>query len=132
MFANTNAGFRETFDVATKSFENVSGSYVFKMSHDSLGGNGFVVESIGGGHVIAATGNLGPPGVLIYVDVLDDNLFPSNTTLHAGTYGPGLYAGSTLTLTAIPEPGAWTMLITGLAFVGGALRRTRGRREVAS
>ena len=44
---------------------------------------------------------------------------------------PGVYTtqtGGVVTLTAVPEPEAWALLIAGAALTGGALRGARRRR----
>jgi hypothetical protein len=49
----------------------------------------------------------------------------------AGALVPGSYTGyafdSVLTISAIPEPEAWALIVSGAGFVGGALRSRRRR-----
>jgi hypothetical protein len=49
----------------------------------------------------------------------------------APLFAPGSYAegAGTLTLTAVPEPAAWAIMLVGLGLVGAV---TRGRRRVAA
>jgi hypothetical protein len=52
--------------------------------------------------------------------------------LQAGTYRADFGGGLTLTLSAVPEPEAWALLIAGAAMTGGALRASRRRSRVAA
>ncbi len=74
--------------------------------HDSSQGGGFFLESS-----LLENYDLGP------------QIFSG--TLEAPHFTPGTYVGQygTLTISAVPEPAAWALLISGLAFVGGMLRR---------
>lgn len=50
----------------------------------------------------------------------------------AGAPPMSLLDGVSLSLTALPEPSTWTMLLTGFAAVGGAMRaRRRGQQRAA-
>ena len=53
----------------------------------------------------------------------------------APVFAPGVYAldNGTLTVTdAVPEPAAWSMMLVGVAGLGGMLRASRRRRLVAA
>jgi hypothetical protein len=69
---------------------------------------------------------ISPPGPQIYSG---PETAPVFTT---GTYN--LYGGGTLvvSLAGIPEPAAWTMMLLGVAVLGGVLRARRESRFVAA
>jgi hypothetical protein len=56
---------------------------------------------------------------------------PTGFVLQPGTY-IGDFNGGTLTLSAVPEPDAWALLVAGAALAGGAARFSRRRRQPAS
>ncbi len=74
--------------------------------HDSSQGGGFFLES----------------NTLENYDV-GPQIFTG--TLEAPHFTPGSYVGQfgTLTVSAVPEPAQWALLMSGLAFVGAVLRR---------
>lgn len=86
----------------------------------------------------------GPPGGFeaINLTLLGFSQFSSSQVLFTGTtaapvFKTGSFAltsivsgASTLTITAVPEPATWALLVTGFGLVGGAVRRRR--RTVAA
>ena len=44
----------------------------------------------------------------------------------------GSYVGGFASVSAVPEPASWTMMIVGTGLVGGALRRRRGDRRIGA
>lgn len=78
-------------------------------SYAGLGGNSFGSFSFYGSPVF--TGLYSP---------LDNS---AETSLPAFVYSRGVLKDDTMTVSFVPEPGAWAMLITGLSLIGAAARR---------
>ena len=125
----------ETFDVSSTSGyvdQNDSGVFDFQVTNDSQGNNTlFFGDSFDSG--IFGTGVNSGSGVS--VSKLDF-AFPEGAIYNDTpfTLTPGTTTGyfdTTLTLSAVPEPDAWALLVAGAALVGGAARASRRRRQSA-
>ncbi len=92
-----------------------SNSYAFSEVYFAAGGADGGFNILGGG--------ISPSGPQIYTG------FTSAPVFATGTYN---LDGGTLTVTGVPEPAAWTMILLGVAGVGGMLRAGRGRRLAAA
>jgi hypothetical protein len=117
----------------------------FVLSNDSMGNTvatagdettGFKSNFGATGDSYFGTGRAGSSvGVNQNASSLKPVLYSSTATtpvLQAGTYNTDLGGGLTLTLSAVPEPEAWALLIAGAAMTGGALRAARRRPRVAA
>ncbi len=111
----------------------------FAITGDSYGytaivfGDGTTGFAGSDGYVGIGGAQSGPSVSIGKKDSLVGPIYNGNTTgfvLQPGVY-TGDYYGSTLTLTAVPEPDAWALLVAGAALAGGAARLTRRRRQSA-
>ena len=94
----------------------------FEDGHQTLGAQSDVAPS-GGFHDSSQGGGFFLESNLLENYDVGPQIFTG--TLEAPHFSPGTYVGQygTLTITAVPEPAAWALMMTGVAFVGGALRR---------
>ena len=142
-FRNTTTGYNETFDIQTTGTPESDTDYTdFALTNDSMGntiataGNettGFKGSSIVSNGYFGTGGVGSSEGVNQMSDQFKPPLYTSTVAtpvLHGGTYQSIFQGGFTLSL--VPEPDAWALLIAGAAMTGGALRASRRRSRVAT
>ncbi len=145
-FSNSATSYSETFEVRSDGgvADALPDFTDFTLINDSLGNTLATVGDNTTGFKAAVTGvpidsyfGTGPTGSSPFTNQTYDSFKPplyfapqSPGVLTPGTY-VGDFAGSVLTLSAVPEPEAWALLIAGAAMVGGSLRASR-RRSLAS
>ncbi|MBV8682484.1 MAG: hypothetical protein JO111_06400 [Caulobacteraceae bacterium] len=145
-FSNADAGYVETFVIQSNGgfADPADGAdYTnFALTHDSLGNTLATVGDGTTGYKAELAGKTGFDGYFgtggagshAFNGQTYDSLVPplyqqgSSPVLEPGTYY-GDFDGFTLTLSAVPEPDVWTLLIVGAAAVGGATRAARRRRS---
>jgi hypothetical protein len=140
------SGVVDTFDIAsTGGIKSNAEEIRFAITNDALGGaiadfgdytTGFCDATM----VCTPNGD----GILLILDSSDNELLleslvpaiydgssDATFTLTPGVY-PGDVNGTTLTLSAAPEPGAWTLMILGVGLAGACLRRRRASQLFAA
>ncbi|HZF81284.1 MAG TPA: DUF4394 domain-containing protein [Rubrivivax sp.] len=108
----------DSLHVATTAFNAPTISFVGPLGRDVLRVGGF---DIGGGMGFAALNSDDGPSLMTGIYAV--NLSTGALTMQ-GSYNGTL---SGLTVSAVPEPGTYAMLLAGLAAVGGIARRRRVR-----
>jgi len=144
----TSPGFTDTFDIESNggvADTAYGASYIdFAITNDSSG-NGFNTASFGdalsAGYLSGYPEPFGFFGLgygdaefAEFTDILTpaayDGSSPSSFNLQPGVYIG--YYGTVLTLTAVPEPAAWALLLIGIGGLGAILRMARSRLATAA
>lgn len=147
----TNPGFTDTFDIESNggvADTTYGASYIdFAITNDS---SGYGLNTATFGDALTAgyltpypepfgffgLGTTSGPGLAgtFFTDLLTpaayDGSSPSSFNLQPGVYVG--YSGTVLTLTAVPEPAAWALMLIGIGGLGAALRLSRSRRAMAA
>jgi hypothetical protein len=135
------------------TFDGGLGNPAYVEAFDVQSNGGYVDEGSSAYFDFAVTNDTQGNNVLFFGDLTTKGFFGTGTDSGAGasatkfdftfppfyadapfTLQPGVYQGdfgTTLTLTAVPEPEAWALLIAGAALVGGAARVARRRQSAA-
>ena len=127
---NPGVSFSDTFTFyANPAFAN-SGEVGYYLTSDSLGNNGVVFGASGDPSLIGIVNGSAVKGDIFTPDVYSG--VPGTFVLAPGVYTGSFGSTLTLTVTAIPEPDAWALMVAGVALAGGAARTARRRRQTAS
>jgi len=97
------------------------------------GGPDFLDVSFGGQYLVTNSGSIGvwsPNSYVVTATATSETLvFASWTTSGAPSYGNEI---TNVSLTAVPEPATWAMMLVGVGALGAALRHSRRRTVQAA
>ena len=122
--------YRDTFtfnDAAVAQYLDAN-SIEFALLSDQLGNDTVVFATAGSLSGVGIYG-VGPTKI----DTFAPSVYSGNP---ASPVAPGVYSGTsygaTLTLSAVPEPEAWALMVAGVAMAGGAARVARRSRQATA
>lgn len=125
-------GYGSTGEIS-QSINTVAGR-VYNVSLDYTGNSGvagFKADLLAGGASVGALTSTGAwsPYATSFVGTGAPMTFAINETLGGGNAGVFL---DNVSITAVPEPGAWALMLAGLAVMGAALRARKRTAVVAA
>jgi hypothetical protein len=134
LFTWSNAGTTlETFDLDTTAGlpDLVTGYLFYPITNDSIAGNDGVYfgDASRGGAVGSGPSPLDEVMTATNIDDFSPAIYSGTGTFidftPGETFGPGLARGDVLTVSALPEPAPWSMLLLGVGVLGMVQRVRR-------